>query len=481
MNLFPGNSSVSWLKSLVRIRPLAKNFLFKILRKLIFHESTIPDSCQITRHSVFAAKKILTKASTLAIVEALNGGTGAVTASPQNGNGPGVVVGGIMSRNRTIALILAISATLSQANAASFQGVGGLSDHAFVLSEGLGVSGDGSVAFGSSMISDGWEAFRWTAEIGIQSLGDLPGGQVGGYPLGSSYDGSVIVGSSYTNNSSGNPVERAYAWTQQAGMEELPLPDTYSNDYYASAAFSISADGRMITGLVGLGYSVFGNTQVNKAVIWDIENDATTLIDWPDNTVSDPRFQGIDISADASTVLINGAPDDFMWTQEDGYTETVAGAMALSGDGSTIMGGGRFGDEHRYDAFIWTEQGGHQYIGAVDGWISNQGSDISYDGSTVVGCLLNNPIQYEDFAAYIWNEQDGVRLIQDILAGDYNLDLTGWTLRSATGISDDGLTIVGNGINPDGIEEGWIATIPEPATIILFALGGVILRRTRYA
>jgi hypothetical protein len=146
------------------------------------------------------------------------------------------------------------------------------------------------------------------------------------------------------------------------------------------------------------------------------------------------------------------------------------------------MGLGRFGDEPPYDdAFIWTEQGGHQYIGTVDGWISSHGLDISYDGSTVVGYLLNNPIPYEDYAAYIWNEQDGVRLIQDMLASDYNLDLAGWTLINASGISDDGLTIVGNGINPDGVEEGWIATIPEPATIILFALGGVILRRTRDA
>ena len=152
--------------------------------------------------------------------------------------------------------------------------------------------------------------------------------------------------------------------------------------------------------------------------------------------------------------------------------------MALSGDGSTIMGVGRFGGEPPYDdAFVWTEQGGHQYIGTVDGWISNHGIDISYDGSTVVGYLLNDPMQYEDFAAYIWDEQDGVRLIQDILENDYNLDLTGWTLTSAIGISDDGLTIVGNGINPDGVEEGWIATIPEPATIILLALGSIALCR----
>ena len=55
---------------------------------------------------------------------------------------------------------------------------------------------------------------------------------------------------------------------------------------------------------------------------------------------------------------------------------------------------------------------------------------------------------------------------------------TGWTLKEAWGISDDGLTIVGIGINPDNNQEAWIANIgapiepiPEPTTIILLGSG----------
>ena len=40
------------------------------------------------------------------------------------------------------------------------------------------------------------------------------------------------------------------------------------------------------------------------------------------------------------------------------------------------------------------------------------------------------------------------------------LDLAGWQLTEATGVSANGRTIVGNGINPDGQQEAWIATIP---------------------
>jgi hypothetical protein len=47
------------------------------------------------------------------------------------------------------------------------------------------------------------------------------------------------------------------------------------------------------------------------------------------------------------------------------------------------------------------------------------------------------------------------------------------------GISDDGLTIAGNGDNSYGNYEGWIVTIPEPATLLLLGLGSLALLRKR--
>lgn len=388
-----------------------------------------------------------------------------------------------MSRNRTIVLILAISAILSQANAASFQGVGLSPDvTGYNFSQCGAVSGDGSVAVGLYATPFGWEAFRWTPETGFQGLGDIPGDQFWSIALDVSYDGSTIIGTSRTADSYGYTSDRAFVWTQQDDMKELPVPDTYPYVYYSSVALSISADGRIITGWVGEGSNILNPSAFNRAVIWDIENDTATQMDWPYDTHYGGVIHSVDISANGSTILVGGSPDSFLWTQADGYETTVSRAMALSGDVSTVLGVGWTDDpEPIRGYFVWNEQDGRTFLGTLDGWSTNWAAAISYDGSIVVGDLRVDSIPSEDSAAYIWNEADGMRLVQDMLEQEYGLDLTGWTLNTAMDISDDGMTIVGYGINPDGIEEGWIATIPEPATIILFALGGVILRRTRYA
>jgi len=80
----------------------------------------------------------------------------------------------------------------------------------------------------------------------------------------------------------------------------------------------------------------------------------------------------------------------------------------------------------------------------------------------------------------IWDSVNGMRALRDVLIYDCGLDLTGWSLDGATGISADGLTIAGNGSNPSGNDEAWVAVIPEPATLGLLSLGGLgLIRRKR--
>ena len=88
-----------------------------------------------------------------------------------------------------------------------------------------------------------------------------------------------------------------------------------------------------------------------------------------------------------------------------------------------------------------------------------------------------NPLDFSDFRidATIWDSEHGNRILADVLIGVFGIDLMGWELTHATGISDDGLTIVGNGFNPSGVSEGWIFVVPEPSSVVMIGAGLVVL------
>ena len=78
-------------------------------------------------------------------------------------------------------------------------------------------------------------------------------------------------------------------------------------------------------------------------------------------------------------------------------------------------------------------------------------ADISADGTVVVGYDGSEAFRY--FIA--------MESIAELLTAQ-GVDITGWTISSATGVSADGSTIVGIGRNPSGDSEAWIATLPLP-------------------
>lgn len=89
--------------------------------------------------------------------------------------------------------------------------------------------------------------------------------------------------------------------------------------------------------------------------------------------------------------------------------------------------------------------------------------DLNHHGSVILG------------ANRIWSADYGTADLFDQLQVVHGLNLSGWTSLQAVSISDDGLTIVGNGVNPDGLQEAWIACIPEPSTVALSVIGFVMV------
>lgn len=104
------------------------------------------------------------------------------------------------------------------------------------------VSGDGRIVVGNLTRSNrnDHEAFYWSDGLGLVKLGGLYSGVVNSFALGTSYDGSTIVGESLSLNG-----YQAFRWTEAQGMqslwEALGRPRT-------STAFSTSADGSVIVG-----------------------------------------------------------------------------------------------------------------------------------------------------------------------------------------------------------------------------------------
>jgi uncharacterized membrane protein len=195
-----------------------------------------------------------------------------------------------------------------------------------------------------------------------------------------------------------------------------------------------------------------------------------------------------DVSNDGSVVVGQGESATaylaVRWTEANGMVSlgdlpggiTESGAGGVSSDGSVVVGG--TSSASGWEGFRWTEAGGVVGLGDLPGgeFISHA-NDVSGDGSLVVG-RGHTDLGWE---AFIWDEARGMVLLQEVLVNDYGLDLTGWTLTSASAISDDGLVIVGEGYSQSGVE-AWIAVIPEPNTALLVATGllGLAYRQRRH-
>jgi probable HAF family extracellular repeat protein len=238
---------------------------------------------------------------------------------------------------------------------------------------------------------------------------------------GISADGSVIVGWQYDGVNTA-----AFRWTQVTDIVGL---GDLAGGGFASFASAVSADGSLVVG------SSDGAS-------------GTEAFRWTEGT----GMVGLGDLAGGS------------------FSSTAAG---ISADGSVVVGRGTsaLGQE----AFRWTEGGGMDPLGDLPGGLfSSSASAASIDGSIIVG----SGTTALGSEAFVWDAIHGMRNLKGVLESDFGLDLTGWTLRFATGISADGTAIVGDGIDPDGHNIAWVfrTRVPDSGgTGLLFALGGVAL------
>ena len=82
------------------------------------------------------------------------------------------------------------------------------------------------------------------------------------------------------------------------------------------------------------------------------------------------------------------------------------------------------------------------------------------DGATAV---VGYSVSAAGTEAFYWSPGGGLRTLKSVLLDAGLTQAVDWEIAIAVGISADGRTIAGFGQNPDGLEEGFIAVIPEPA------------------
>lgn len=328
----------------------------------------------------------------------------------------------------------------------SFQGLGAIPG-VVAHSRATGLSSDGTTVVGAcSAGAASCQAWRWTQLEGLQALGVLPG-SASSAALDVSPDGSWIVGESDGE---------AFRWSAGTGLEAL-LP-TLAGELLE---LSVDADGDTLVG-TRFDYgsftgSIFRWTPVTGAVVVrpTTATDVASFSDLSDDGVTATGYSGV--------------PDDtdgFTWTESGGfaaipalgevYCQCGTAPQALSPDATVLVGdsGGQ--------AFRFTPSAGSEGLGflaePVFAGSSSRALAVSADGSVVVG---RDDSSGHPATAFVWTPTTGMIPLRDALESlGLGAALAGWQLTSAVGVSADGRTVAGNGIDPDGFEQAWIAFAP---------------------
>ena len=379
-------------------------------------------------------------------------------------------------------------ALVGQASATSFQGLGSLMPGG--SSAANGVSADGSTVVGVSDYMEGptnddtgTQAFRWTSATGMVGLGDPTG--LGSSANAVSANGTVVVGGSGADM---NPF--AFRWTG-SGLDAIGgLAGAHSR------ANGVSADGSTVVGesvtasgpyhafrATGGGANDLGALSDGGSFANGVSADGSVAAGW----TYGPGSMDAQACVWRKDGQLVGLGDLAGGTILGGFNST---ATAVSADGSVVVGESIV-SASTFHAFRWTDPGAgvDPSTGMVDLGALGDGSSKAYavsaDGKVIVG---------DSGEAFIWTPDGGMQSLRDLLDVKYGLgqELAGWTLFAATGISADGLVIVGTGIDPDQQAEAWIAdlrptgeadgAVPEPLTILgalagMASLGGYVRRR----
>ncbi len=376
----------------------------------------------------------------------------------------------------TFFVVIAMWSGVASAQA-TFTGLGFLPG--LTASRAYGISADGNYVVGASSIagSVNYQGFRWSLQNGMESLGVAPGGTVS-EAFAASANGSVIAARSPAPYPPGTfGTARAAVWTQTTGMVSLGNYSNFIVTYSTQGATGISADGGTI-----IGDARQSGDNRSYGYLWTSSGFRTLAIfgNGSGAHATGISASGLRVVGDSST---SSGLRAVRWDVSQGTGAigaislgTLPGgiysdAEAISLDGQTIVGHGNTNGV--VVPWRWTESGGMVSLGLPAGATEARATAVNGDGSVVVGHSGNFTS-----SAFMWTPATGA-VDLNVYLRTLGIDLTGWTLNKATGVSGDGRVIAGFG-QYGGIDQAWVATIPAPATLAVVMLPGFALcRRSR--
>lgn len=390
---------------------------------------------------------------------------------------------------------------LAAADPARFTPLGDLPGGGF-YSTAEAISGDGLTVVGISRASGEDQAFKWTQAGGMQGLGFLAGGVQRSRAFGVSTNGNVVGGIGWVSQESGQS-QRAVRWVGAGAAENLGfLNNTSAGCPLCPESFgvAVSGDGAMITGssrsLLHQGF--FEGFRWTIAGMVGLGNAGGA------GPFSFARAVGSSgVIASAAIVGDTSSPSgarSFRWTNSGGMTlipalvgATFTEARAVSPSGLRVVG--RSGSASGPQAYVWTVGDANATaLGWLPGGADSSAIDLSSAAALADTVIVGKSATASGDRAFVWTQTSGMRSLADVLIERGAVGLEGWTLTEARGVSDDGLHIVGVGVNPDGQTEGWLADLPGfgsiaprgsalptgVATVIFSAADGAASSRANY-
>lgn len=346
--------------------------------------------------------------------------------------------------------------------APAFFGIGHLDPYRG--SEANGVAAQGGVFYGAVGIvnqpsvkgAPGYEAIfsRGNSPFYLPGSGDVANSSA---VWAITPDGKIMVGFK------GGPS----VWDAVFEQRHLPYP---GGGYgYGADLLAVSADG---TAAVGYGATTLSRQQGAR---WPLDGSPPTLlglIDGYDSTLA----QGI--SADGGVIcgrafntaeaIRNGAPDHVLalrkvftspWEVLEpvaGYTDSVAFGVKDEDDIILIAGQSFNRATGGSTACFWRLDGRAFQLSAFDR--INTYESAAYAVSST-GIFVGEMGHVGEMEAVLWYVLAPDR-IAGLLSYPYRVPVGKWRLTRATGISADGYTVCGVGVNPEGKIEGWVAILP---------------------